>query len=293
MKEVEKEVKKNDVKKNEVEKNDVKKNNMKKNDVEKNDVNKNELKETELKEIEVKEDERKAEVGKVEVKKNDESKNVLQVVENVEETCWEAVLPSSWGSSLPASTPCTNTLTPIWRPWESKEKLAGPRKPGPGRRKRRSPAAEARSQRRLLEWQHRVDSLREVNRLHREQRIMSTPVPTPQEVRRVCLIDRLDRVKGVESGTQTLPSTQYRFGGEGGEILGSLGEGQGLQASGFKNFSSLQQIPNTTMAESSFPTPPPPPSWSSKWRGDWWLVPAGMSTQCASCHLWGPLTPGG
>ena len=70
-----------------------------------------------------------------------------------------------------------------------------------------------------------MDQLREVNRLHSEQRIMSTPVPTPKEVRRVRLIDRLDRVKGIESGSQTLPSIQYQSGGEEGEIPGSLGVG--------------------------------------------------------------------
>ena len=78
-----------------------------------------------------------------------------------------------------------------------------------------------------------------------------------------------------------------------GELPGSGDEGQGLYASGFQHFASLLQIPTTISAESSFPTPPPPPSWSAKWRGDWWLVPAGMSTQCASCRLWGPLSPSG
>ena len=172
----------------------------------------------------MKKDEREAEVRKVEVKKNYEPKDVLKVVKNVKETCWEAVLPVlpfSWGSSLPASTPCTTTLTPIWRPWEAKETLTGHRKPGPGRGKRRSPAAEARSQRRLLEWQNRVDHLRKVSRLHIEQRIMPTPVPTPKGVRRVRLIERLDKVKGIESGSQTLPSTQYQFGGKRGDISGS------------------------------------------------------------------------
>ena len=215
--------------------------------------------------------------------------------ENVEETYWEAVLPSSWGSSLPAPTPSTPKLTPIWRPWDAKVKLKEPWKPGPGKGKRRSPAAEARSRHRLLEWQHRVDQLREVNRLQSEQRIVSTPVPAPQEVRRVRLMERLEEVnvKGIKSGSQTLPPIQYQLQGVGGEIPGSEGKVQVLHASGFKNFSSLQQIPTTTLSESSFPTPPPPPSWSSNWRGDWWLVPAGMSTKCASCHLWGPLTPGG
>ena len=91
------------------------------------------------------------------------------------------------------------------------------------------------------------------------------------------------------------PSGGYRieWKGERRELPGSGDGGQGLYASGFQHFTSLLQIPTTISSESSFPTPPPPPSWSAKWRGDWWLVPAGMSTQCASCRLWGPLSPGG
>ena len=90
------------------------------------------------------------------------------------------------------------------------------------------------------------------------------------------------------------PSGGYlsEWKGERRELPGSGDGGKGLYAGGFKHFTSLLQIPTTISAESSFPTPPPPPNWSAKWRGDWWLVPAGMSTQCASCCLWGPLSPG-
>ena len=171
-------------------------------------------------------------------------------------------------------------------------KLPGPWKPGQGRRKRRSPAVEARSQRGLHEWQQRVDLQRGFNRLHSEQRNICTPLPAPKEIRSVRLVERLDNVREKASGSQALPSNQCHFGGERRGFPESGGEGQGLYASGFQHFSSLLQIPTTISAESSFPTPPPPPSWSAKWRGDWWLVPAGMSTQCTSCRLWGPLSPG-
>ena len=120
-----------------------------------------------------------------------------------------------------------------------------------------------------------------------------TPLPAPKEIRSVRLLERLEGVQGKEPGSQAPPSNQCNFGGERREFPGSGCNGQGLFASGFQHFSSLLQIPTTISAESSFPTPPPPPSWSHKWSGDWWLVPAGMSTQCASCQLWGPLTPGG
>ena len=215
-----------------------------------------------------------------------------------EERVWEAVIPSSWGKLLPASTPSVSSLSPIWRPWEFEErttedvKLPGPRKPGQGRGKRRSPAAEARSQRRLHEWQQRVDLQRELNCLHSEQRSICTPLPAPKEIRSVRLLERLEGEKGKKLGSQALPSSQCQPG-EGRGLSGSGEEWKGLYASGFQHFTSLLQIPTTISAESSFPTPPPPPSWSAKWRGDWWLVPAGMSTQCASCRLWGPLSPGG
>ena len=240
-----------------------------------------------------------------EVKKNDEPKDVVEVVENVEETYWEAVLPSSWGSSLPAPTPSTPKLTPSWRPWEAKAKLTWPWKPGPGRGKRRSPAAEARSRRRLLEWQHRVDCLREVNRLQSEQRIVSTPVPAPQVVRRVRLKERLDRVKGIESGSQTLPSIRFQSEGHEGELPGSVGEEQGLQASGFKNFSSLQQTPTISLPSwsgsqavpcstnwSGSQTFPPSSPWSGNQEGvnqDNWLSAGTITNQTTLQQSFSPL----
>ena len=64
-----------------------------------------------------------------------------------------------------------------------------------------------------------------------------------------------------------------------------------LSASGFTHFSLLRQIPPCILAESAFPTPLPPPSWRARWKGDWWVVPAGMMTSSSSCLQWGPLTP--
>ena len=75
------------------------------------------------------------------------------------------------------------------------------------------------------------------------------------------------------------------------ETEGETG-GQGLFASGFKLFPSLQQIPSSVRAVTTFPIPPPPPSWSARWRGDWWVVPAGIMTRCTTCQNVGPLTPG-
>ena len=79
---------------------------------------------------------------------------------------------------------------------------------------------------------------------------------------------------------------------EEGEQWGTKGMEAGiLSASGFTHFSSLRQIPPCILAESAFPTPLPPPSWRARWKGDWWVVPAGMMTSSSSCLQWGPLTP--
>ena len=51
------------------------------------------------------------------------------------------------------------------------------------------------------------------------------------------------------------------------------------------------RYPPCILAESAFPTPLPPPSWRARWKGDWWVVPAGMMTSSSSCSQWGPLTP--
>ena len=77
--------------------------------------------------------------------------------ENTEESL--EILPTSpldpnWGKGLPAPSPVVAApSTPMWRPWE--EDVVIDLSAAVQKRKRRSPAAEARSRLRLLEWQER------------------------------------------------------------------------------------------------------------------------------------------
>ena len=61
---------------------------------------------------------------------------------------------------MPAPTPVVAApFTPMWRPWEEKEEenVVVHLSAEVQKRKRRSPAAEARSQQRLLQWQQKRD----------------------------------------------------------------------------------------------------------------------------------------
>ena len=102
-------------------------------------------------------------------------------------------LDPSWGKGLPAPSPTTVAApsTPLWRPWEECEvvNLSVVKK----RKKRRSPAAAARSQFRLRQWQEKVD----------KNRPFSGPRKTPQrpvgQVRGTRLLERLESQRGGES----------------------------------------------------------------------------------------------
>ena len=61
------------------------------------------------------------------------------------------------GKGLPAPTPVVAApSTPMWRPWEEKDVVVN-LSAAMQKRKRRSPAAEARSRQRLLQWQEKRD----------------------------------------------------------------------------------------------------------------------------------------
>ena len=235
------EVKKNDVKTNEVNENGVKENEVKEYDVKEDDMKEDEVKENVLKEVEVKEDEvKEVEVKEITVKKNDEPKEVeeeveveneLQVeevevenkvseeeveVENElkeeeievetevkdDEVKGEVASPcSSWGSLLPLATPKSSKLLPTWRPWEM-EKVPKVWQSKP--RKKRSPASEARSRRRLLEWQWHRDSRRGLEQLTPDG--PATPLPPPRRCKNVRLLDRLE---GEKLGSQAPPPSQW------------------------------------------------------------------------------------
>ena len=94
-------------------------------------------------------------------------------------------LDPNWGKGLPAPTPVVAApFTPMWRPWEEKDVVVN-LSAAMQKRKRRSPAAEARSRQRLLQWQEKRDR----HRLQSELR--TTPIRSI-EMTKTRLIKRLD-----------------------------------------------------------------------------------------------------
>ena len=103
-----------------------------------------------------------------------------------------SLLDPSWGKGLPAPSPTVAApSTPVWRPWEECEfvNLSVVKK----RKKRRSPAAAARSQFRLRQWQEKVDR----NRPFSGSR--TTPQRPVGQVRGTRLLGRLESQRGGES----------------------------------------------------------------------------------------------
>ena len=84
----------------------------------------------------------------------------------------------SWGLQLPPATPPNSNPLSAWRPWEVAK---------PGKWKKRSPASQARSLRRLREWQEKRDIRRGPDQVSRE--CSSTPLPPPMESRKVRLVE--------------------------------------------------------------------------------------------------------
>ena len=187
--------------------------------------------------------------------------------------------------------------------------------PGPHNGKRRSPAAAARSRQRLLNFHGKLEPQLGPSRLQLELQLRNnvTPCFPYRNLRRVNLASKFAEpaeaepcLSGIDHcGSFSKPGAQAAM--ESG-LSQNLGNGQlqqeenrwrerygvgvrSLSASGYSTSSSLRHLLTTPVASISFPTPPPPPDWLSRWSGDWWLVPAGMMTCCSSCRVWGPLTP--
>ena len=94
-------------------------------------------------------------------------------------------LDQDWGKDLPAPTPAVAApSTPVWRPWEENSSVVN--LSAVQKRKRRSPAAAARSRRRLKIWQEKKD----VARLMSELR--TTPLRKVEQIRSANLLQRLD-----------------------------------------------------------------------------------------------------
>ena len=161
-------------------------------------------------------------------------------------------LDPSWGKGLPAPSPTTVAApsTPLWRPWEECEvvNLSVVKK----RKKRRSPAAAARSQFRLRQWQEKVDK----NRPFSGSR--TTPQRPVGQVRGTRLLGRLESQRGGES---------FHTGAIGGWV-----EGKTVFVSNQNQTSMLPQS-----FQSSLPTFAP--------------VKSSPSSLCPSCYAWGLSSP--
>ena len=161
-------------------------------------------------------------------------------------------LDPSWGKGLPAPSPTTVAApsTPLWRPWEECEvvNLSVVKK----RKKRRSPAAAARSRFRLRQWQEKVDK----NRPFSGSR--TTPQRPVGQVRGTRLLGRLESQRGGES---------FHTGAGGGWVEGKT------------VFVSNQT--QTTMLPQSFQS-----SLSS-----FAPVKSSPSSLCPSCYAWGLSSP--
>ena len=230
-----------------------------------------------------------------------------------------------WGTQqLPPPTPSPPPSAAPWRPWEKQEEkeAKGPKEwVRKGRRKKRSPAAAARSRQRLLWWQERVDSFGQ-HRLQVEQRL--TPQRGLRKVERTRLIARL------EECASPLVSGEGTSGGRGetGRRPAWRGDSLTVSASNPKTNFSLRQSYVTPEVYGIPPTPPPSAGWVNVWppglpggipgvqlplglpvevmmptglpggAAGWsspspglWNPPVGALMRCTSCWAWGPLTP--
>ena len=115
----------------------------------------------------------------------EEFKNKEEETEESLESVPTSPLDPNWGKGLPAPTPVVAApFTPMWRPWEEKDVVVN-LSAAMQKRKRRSPAAEARSRQRLLQWQEKRDR----HRLQSELR--TTPIRSI-ETTKTRLIKRLE-----------------------------------------------------------------------------------------------------
>ena len=175
--------------------------------------------------------------------------------EKTEESLEDATsspLDPSWGKGLPAPFPTSVAApsSPVWRPWEECEvvNLSVVKK----RKKRRSPAAAARSQFRLRQWQEKVDK----NRPFSGSR--TTPQRPVGQVRGTRLLGRLESQRGGES---------LHAGAGGGWV-----EGKTVFVS---NQTQTTMLPQSFQSSLSTFAP----------------VKSSPSSLCPSCYAWGLLSP--
>ena len=252
-------VEEDDVKENDVEE-DVKEGSAKEDSVKKDDAKQDATKEDSVKEDGVKEDDIKEDdVKEDEVKENEVKEDSVKEVLK-EETTKEAASPnSSWGSQLPPASPKTSKLHPTWRPWETQKLL--------WREKKRSPASEARSQRRLHEWQQRRDPQRNSDLLTKD--CFSTPLPPSRELRIVRLTERLEGSQ--EPGSQALTPNQWSGSPALPSWLGSSSSVPTSSASPPWSCSQTNSTPPPQSGSQTYPTPPPWSGHQGNVHQDYWL----------------------
>ena len=104
-------------------------------------------------------------------------------------------LDRDWGKELPAPTPAVAApSTPVWRPWEENSSVVN--LSAVQKRKRRSPAAVARSRRRLKIWQEKKDMARLMSELR------TTPMRKVEQIRSANLLQRLDEYVNERKGSK-------------------------------------------------------------------------------------------
>ena len=104
-------------------------------------------------------------------------------------------LDRDWGKELPAPTPAVAApSTPVWRPWEENNSVVN--LSAVQKRKRRSPAAAARSRRRLQIWQEKKDMARLMSELR------TTPLRKVEQIRSANLLQRLDECINERKGSE-------------------------------------------------------------------------------------------
>ena len=114
-----------------------------------------------------------------------ELKEEKEIDETKESLVTTSPLDLDWGKELPAPTPSVAAPSAsMWRPWE--ENVSSVNLSAVQKRKRKSPAAAARSWRRLQMWQEK----KEMARLTLELR--TTPKKFAQQMRRTNLLTRME-----------------------------------------------------------------------------------------------------
>ena len=158
-----------------------------------------------------------------EEKKNEEAE---------ESSVTSSPLDLDWGKELPAPIPSVAApSTPMWRPWE--ENISFVNLSAVQKRKRKSPAAAARSRRRLQMWQEK----KEMARLTPELR--TTPKKFAQQMRRTNLLTRMEGHR-IDCG---------------GSNVEALVEGEVESSVFFSNLTKTSLLPQLTKSSPKIITP--------------------------------------